>query len=60
MVAAKKYIGTLSEALPQIRLLGRKYCNIEIRLAGSLDHQTHGLRDDQVLVKAWGKKKGGD
>jgi hypothetical protein len=60
VVAVKKLIVSLGEMLPQIRLLSRKYTTVHVCMRGSEDHETHGLRDDQVLIKAWGKRKGGE
>jgi len=57
MVAVKKVIARQVFAMREAERLLQSYANITLCTKGSSAHKTHGLGDDKVLIKAWGKKK---
>jgi len=60
MVAVKKVIARQVFAMREAERLLQRYANITLCTKGSSAHKTHGLGDDKVLIKAWGKKKEAD
>jgi len=47
-------------AMREAERLLQSYVNVTLCTKGSSAHKTHGLGDDKVLIKAWGKKKEAD
>jgi len=60
MVAVKKVIARQVFAMREAERLLQSYVNVTLCTKGSSAHKTHGLGDDKVLIKAWGKKKEAD